>query len=399
MKLRLLDILVCPSCGGRFAARDLETERRVYDPEWQHILREYCESRAHEEGLSPGAMFESFQTEIMSGELRCEPCGAAYPIESGIPVMLSPDLRTTRGVMGRVDPTRDDRITSFMDDRKVVESTDARRFDEIQKANQSNYGYEWKAFSYEHGKWEAVYKDYYVFEEDGFFRGKLGLDAGCGQGRFALVPARKGAEMVGVDLSNAIEAAYEKSRSVPLFHAVQGDLFRLPLRNGVFDFAQTLGVVHITPDPESALRGVSDKVKEGGKIWLYVYPSFRDENKLRYHLLKLITQVRRVTVRIPSNILYYLLYPALGLVLVLLYYPSTALWHVGLRKLATLPPYNYEQYRGRPLRDIHMNLFDRFGNPVERRYHRSEMEDWMRRAGFAKYRLYFKDGWTVGAVK
>lgn len=58
-------------------------------------------------------------------------------------------------------------------------------------------------------------------------------------------------------------------------------------------------------------------------------------------------------------------------------------------------PYSYEQYRGRRIRDFHMNMFDRFGNPVERRYSRKQMQDWMARAGINDYKLLHRDGWVV----
>ncbi|HEB02284.1 MAG TPA: hypothetical protein ENI12_03535 [Nitrospirae bacterium] len=61
-------------------------------------------------------------------------------------------------------------------------------------------------------------------------------------------------------------------------------------------------------------------------------------------------------------------------------------------------PYSFEQYRGRRIRDFHMNLFDRFGNPVERRYNRREMTDWMERADIDDYKLVSRDGWVVSAV-
>jgi SAM-dependent methyltransferase len=309
-------------------------------------------------------------------------------------------MLTEFGKMGRHSPQNDSRITKFMDEIDPVRGNESKDlFMQIQKANQSNYGYEWKAFSHEYSGWETVYKDYYVFENDGFFQGKTGLDAGCGMGRFSIVAANRGAEIIGIDLSNAIEPAYEKSKIIPTFHAVQGDIYNLPFKDEYFDFAQTLGVIHITPDPEEALLSIKQTVKSGGKVFIYVYPDFRDENAARYYLLKIVNQLRRITVKIPSHYLYWLLYLMLPVIILFLYAPSWFLWHAGMKKMSTILPYNYEQYRGRPFRDIHMNLFDRFGNPVERRYNRVEMEQWMMRAGFKKYSLWFKDGWTVAALK
>jgi len=402
MKLRLLDIIVCPNCKKSFKMESSKQETLSYSADWKsRIIKLYQVLTNTQNNINTESIWKSYCTNIITGKLVCEKCGNVYPIENGIPRILDDDLRTLTGGMGRSNPLIDPRVKNFMDQASPVNiSDDAKLFNEIQKANQSNYGYEWKAFSHEYSGWETVYKKYYVFEDDSFFKDKLGLDAGCGMGRYSLVPVSKGAEVVGVDLSNAIEAAYMKSLHIPAFHTVQGDIYNLPFRDDQFDFAQTLGVIHIAPDPEEALLSIKKKLRNEGKLFIYVYPDFRNENKVKYNLLKLVKPLRKITVKIPSNCLYWLLYLVLPIVLFLLYYPSKILWHIpGMRKLSAVPPYNYDQYRGRKIRDIHMNLFDRFGNPVERRYSHDEMKEWMNSADFKEYSLHFKDGWTVSAVK
>ena len=402
MKLRLMDIIVCPKCKCRFTLKTDKSEKRPYSKAWEEKVKSFWKNRS-ENGvrIDLDIIWDSYQTEIITGDLRCESCAATYPVENGVPRILPPELRTVSGRMGRQDPRQDVRIETFMDQIQPVKGggqTDL--FSQIQMANQSNYGYEWNAFSHEYEGWESVYKEYYVFEKDAFFKGKIGLDAGCGMGRYTLVPVSKGAEMVGLDLSNAIEASYAKSVNIPTFHAIQGDIYNLPFRENFFEFAQSLGVIHIAPDPEGALRSIMRAVQEKKKIFVYVYPSFKDENVLKYLLLKLVNPLRKITVKLPSNYLYRLLYLFLPIVLVLFYFPSWVLWHIpGLRKISKILPYSYAQYRGRKIRDIHMNLFDRFGNPVERRYSRQEMEEWMGSAGLKEYTLHFNDGWSVSGVK
>src|SRR5437868_542388 len=57
--------------------------------------------------------------------------------------------------------------------------------------------------------------------------GKLVLDVGCGMGRYAEVASRWGAQVVGIDLSLAVEAAARNlaNRDVTIFRA---DVFSLP---------------------------------------------------------------------------------------------------------------------------------------------------------------------------
>jgi uncharacterized protein YbaR (Trm112 family) len=402
MKLRLIDVIVCPACKKRFTLRVGRDERLEFSEEWKRKFGQFCEWRASRgESIDEKTLYENVSTDIVEGNLLCETCGEVYPIENGVPRLLPRELRTPSGRVGRGDPRRDPRITEFMDQIKPVSGThNEHLFMEIQVANQSNYGFEWNAFSHEYEGWGNIYRKYYVSENPEFFRGRIGLDAGCGMGRYTLVPVSMGAEMVGLDLSNAIEVSYAKSRLIPTLHAVQGDIYNLPFRESCFDFAQSLGVIHIAPDPEQALDSIKKTVRPDEKLFIYVYPSFEDENKFKYYLLKLITQLRRATVKIPSNYLYKLLYLIVPVVLVGFYFPSWILWHIPwTRNFAEMLPYNYGQYQGRRLRDIHMNLFDRFGNPVERRYSREEMERWMTRSDFKEYKLVFRDGWSVSAVK
>ncbi len=59
MRRKLLEILCCPKCRG-----ELDVE-----------------------------VIEESEEEILSGRLICKSCGASYPIEDGIPNMLTEELR------------------------------------------------------------------------------------------------------------------------------------------------------------------------------------------------------------------------------------------------------------------------------------------------------------------
>jgi SAM-dependent methyltransferase len=323
----------------------------------------------------------------------------AYPIDRGVPRLLPPALRTSHG-MARGDSAGEVLLPQHMDQiAPVTLGEDGGLFDRIQLANQTNYGYEWQAFAHEYEGWEANYRRYYMLEKPEYFEGKLGLDGGCGMGRYSMIPMRWGAEVVGLDLSNAIDVAYQKSRAVPLFHAVQGDMFRLPFRTDQFDFCQSLGVIHITPDPEGALASLHRVVIPGGKIFIMVYTDFAGQDRVKHQLLRMATWLRRYSIRLRPKTLYDVLAVALPFVVLTCYIPSRVLWHLGARRSSSRFPYNYEQYSKRPFRDIHMNLFDRFGNPLERRYNREQMMDWLGRSGLRNFVLEHRDSWVFSAIK
>lgn len=114
--------------------------------------------------------------------------------------------------------------------------------------------------------------------ETGFSPGSLAgatmLDVGCGTGRFSGVAADAGARVVGLDLSEAVDAAFENVGRLPNVSIVQGSIFELPFRPGTFDAVFCLGVLQHTPNPPEALRQIATMVRPGGQIGLWWYKRY-----------------------------------------------------------------------------------------------------------------------------
>ena len=198
--------------------------------------------------------------EIEDGELVCRSCEAVYPIRRGIP----------RFVGGYDYAASFGREWNWF--RSVqVDSMTGDDLSERQLAETTGW-------------------------TDADYRGRLVLDAGVGSGRFAEVAAHKGAEVIGVDLSDAVDAARTNLRGVDHTHVVQADIFSLPFLPGTFDLAYSIGVLHHTPDPRAAFRHVADVVKPGGKLAVYLY--------YRSALAHLGSDLlRHVTTRLPTPIM------------------------------------------------------------------------------------------------
>jgi SAM-dependent methyltransferase len=128
-------------------------------------------------------------------------------------------------------------------------------------------------------------------------QGRLVLDAGCGGGRYARLLGRYGARVVGVDLSSAVEKAAALCAELPDVSIVQADLLNLPLAEGVFDLAFSIGVMHHSPDPRRAFAQVAARVKPGGRlaVWLYRKNTAPQE--------WLNSALRAVTTRLPAPVL------------------------------------------------------------------------------------------------
>lgn len=199
--------------------------------------------------------------EILAGTLSCTSCGAVYQIVRGVPRFLSGG----------------DYASSF--------GYEWNRFQHVQLDSRNGTQQSEQAL-YATTGWDAA--DY---------RGRLVLDAGVGSGRFAEIVAAKGGEVVGVDVTNAVDAAYQNIGRNDRVHLVQADIFSMPFADNTFDLAYSIGVLHHTPDPNEAFARVAKTVKPGGGFAVYLYHRYG----FGYHISDFI---RKLTTRLPVSVMF-----------------------------------------------------------------------------------------------
>lgn len=290
---------------------------------------------------------ETIGEEIVTGSLGCLPCGSSYPIRGGIPRFVGDDAYAA----------------SFGDEW--------HRFRTVQLDSANGTRESEDAFRLKTG----------LGPDD--VRGRLVLDAGVGAGRYAEVMARWGAEVVGVDLTHAVDAAAQNLRGVPSAHLVQADIFALPFPDETFDVAYSIGVLHHTPDTEAAFRRVAATVKKGGHFAVYVYFA---GGLARY----VSDALRVVTTRLPRPVVYYL--SAVAVPLNVLH----QLPLVGRVSQILLPTNTHPHWRWRWL-----DTFDWYTPKYQWKHRYPEVIRWFRDAGFSD--IYVADepicvrGLKVGA--
>jgi len=107
-----------------------------------------------------------------------------------------------------------------------------------------------------------------VFEMAGDLSGARLLDIGCGDGAYAVLAAKRGARVVGVDASDGmLEAARENARSANVevgFH--RADARTLPFADGVFDLAIAVTVLCFQKDPGPLLNEMARVLAPGGRL-------------------------------------------------------------------------------------------------------------------------------------
>ncbi len=135
---------------------------------------------------------------------------------------------------------------------------------------------------------------------------RLVLDVGCGMGRFADVVSRWGGQVVGVDLSEAVEAARANLKDRPNVRILQADCFRLPFVRESFDVIYSVGVLHHTPDCRAAFSALLPFLKPGGSLAIWVYAHMG-------RWVHFANLYRRLTTRMPHRLLYALCHLAVPL--------------------------------------------------------------------------------------
>jgi SAM-dependent methyltransferase/uncharacterized protein YbaR (Trm112 family) len=313
-------------------------------------------------------------------------CGAWFPIVDEIPRIFIGEMRAVY----RTD------FASFLRRHGLDDGAAIAASDETQQklATRESFGFEWTHFSEMLPDWEKNARFYFEPLGDGALSGALVFEGGCGKGRHTYWALKAGARVVAVDFSRAVDVARANCQSLPgerLF--VQADLMALPFVDGTFDIAYSLGVLHHLPHPEAGFRTLSALARPGGRVLIYVYHALEGE-PIKRALLRVVEGARRVTTRLPHRVLLPMT-NALGYGLyagVVMPYRLLARFTLTRPFAEKLPLKVYADY---PVRVIVNDQFDRFSAPIENRYRRAEVADWLNGAGLVNTRILAGAGWRA----
>lgn len=335
MLRRLIDILACPVCRQPFRLSVYNLKKVKREGKKYPGCHRYCELISRKI-LSPSFKKEAhshcpecYKEEVIQGLLTC-PNGHTFPIRGAIP----------------------------------------RLQDEIvgQQRTKQTFDVEWKVFDYDekiygHSEKEEL-QDFFhrMVVDERFLHDKTVLDAGCGIGRLTKSVGYLSKEIVGLDFSDGVDEALLLNEEEPTVHILQGDIINLPFKESSFDYAYSKGVLHYVSDIPKCLASIASVVKPGGALSVTLYPKmspfFETFNRV----------LRRVTVRLPINILYLL--------------------------SNLLTPFLSQAWKwsGIERRDIDWNerahmIFNWFSSEFQNRATNGEVAGWFKKLGFDKIRL------------
>ena len=301
--------------------------------------------------------------------LVCSSCAEEFPVVDSIPrLLLSPFREALLG-------------------NGIARGVDARQLETAM-----SFGFEWSRFPEMYEEWKQSFLDYMQPHTAESFRGKKVLDAGCGNGRFAYYAAKYGAEVWAIDLGPAVEVARKNTEQAGRVQVVQADLHRPPFALESFDFIYSIGVLHHLPDPEEAFQNLLRYLKPGGEIQIYLY--WKPERQpIKRTLLSIVDLTRKITTRLSHRAVYALAFPAAVAAFVFFVWPYRILRNVpSLESLAEKIP--MKQYARFPFRVCVNDQLDRFSAPIENRYTKQQVADWLSRAKLESRRVGEAYGWV-----
>lgn len=352
MRERLLELVVCPE----------------------------CKQELHIEIFNAGV-----DGTINEGVLTCAACARRYPVINGIPRVLPDSL------IGNVVRHHASFFQKYHLSPSYIPNPSTNEDVKLQERTLKSFGFQWNTFREMFDEYRQHWQEFLPSRlGPSDLEGKLGLDAGCGFGRHIILTAEAGAEVVGVDLSEAVQAAYANTRHLKNVHIVQGDIYQLPFKKGSFDFVYSLGVLHHLPDPQKGFDALVALLESDQEIFLWCYDNEKPRRDAIYET------VRTCTTKLNFEALYVVTYLAAIFVRVFLNYPARLAKYLRL----TRRKFPYEYYCKYPLRVLHANLFDVFSVPSTRYYDLGELEGW-----FLKQKMKIVEekhavsGWTLHGVK
>ena len=291
--------------------------------------------------------------EIRAEERRIVVDGREYPVEDDVIIILPPE-QWPPGLQARLSVA-----TVGMEGTPVCG---------IAKDIQFTFGEEWQSFSEILPEHEKEFQQYFDLVDLGTLANARVCDLGCGIGRWSHFLKDRCREMVLLDFSEAIFVARENLRGASNALFFLGDLRRMPFRDDFADLLFSLGVLHHLPT--GALEEVRSLSQRAPTLLVFLYYALDNRPAFWRGLLSAVTRVRLALSRTEGPRLRSAMTWALTIGV---YLPLISLGHaVRPLGLASKVPL-YDFYRGKSLRRIRQDVYDRFFTRIEQRFRKDEI--------------------------
>ncbi|MDD5680542.1 MAG: class I SAM-dependent methyltransferase [Candidatus Omnitrophica bacterium] len=231
-------------------------------------------------------------------------------------------------------------------------------------------------------------------------RGDIGIDvgSGCGFDSYIMAKNNPSVRIVSIDISDGVYTAKKLSSGLNNMSIIKTSILDIPIKDNIFDFAYSFGVLHHTADPRRSLGEIARILKKDSPVFLYLYEAHSD-NIIKYIGIKIVSLMRLVTVRLSPRALYRLCWFFSPFVYTMFSLPAKVLKRFKFtQNFAGTIPFNF----GKGIFSLRGDLYDRFSAPIEYRFTKESVIDFLREGGFSKIKITrLKDtaGWVAWGYK
>ena len=246
------------------------------------------------------------------------------------------------------------------------------------------FGEEWTKFNYSNSsiaEQENILNSYFkIFPWELIDKSKsVGIDIGCGSGRWAYFITEKTSKLILLDASSsALEVAkknLEKKNNVSFLNQSVGEI---EILDNSIDFAYSLGVLHHIPDISNGLKEINRIIKPGSPLLLYLYYNF-DNKPFYYKMIWMVTNpLRFIISRLPFKVKFLIS----QIIAFFIYFPLARLSKL-LKKIGlNTENFPMNQYQDLSLYVMRTDALDRFGTRIEKRFSRKQIQKILEESNF-----------------
>lgn len=226
---------------------------------------------------------------------------------------------------------------------------------------------------------EEMFNSYFsIFPWGQLPENSVGLDMGCGSGRWAIKVAPRVKQLHCIDASkDALEVTKKNLAGMGNCQFHLASVVDIPLPDESADFAYSLGVLHHIPDTAEGIKACVAKLKKGAPCLLYLYYAF-DNKPPWYRLIWKLSETGRFFV---SNLPFPLRYIASQIIALLVYWPLARLARLLNKTGFNVDSFPLSYYKDRSFYVMRTDSLDRFGTRLEKRFTKNQIKKMMEDAG------------------
>jgi len=310
--------------------------------------------------------------------------------EAMVGMASDPDLRRQMGARAREHVRGRYAVQRLLHDVDELYSSllETRARGNFDASTVEDFGREWTSFDQlplPEAELEKRFREYFrLFPWEELPPEAVGLDLGCGSGRWARFVAPRVGRLECVDASPAALAVAERTlqdHDNCRFHVASVDAMPLPASS--MDFGYSLGVLHHVPDAAAGLRACAERLKPGAPFLLYLYYALDDRPGWFRGLWRAADLGRRTISRLPHRAKIAVTSAIAGLVYLPLARLSLLLERSG-RDVDAVP---LSTYRRSGFYTMRTDALDRFGTRLEQRFSAEEVRAMMEAAGLERVEI------------